>query len=454
MNDGLRSYAAQLEGLAREQGLDYHPVDFELVPPAFMTEVAVYGLPVRMPHWSFGVRYIHQLVQHRMGHSKLFEVVFPGDPGRAYLADTNSTEENTLVVAHVLGHADFSKNNQLFRRSQDEVGYHIVELAAARAHQIADFIDRHGAERVEAVLDVALSLEQHIDVNQGLRRAPYPQYAEAATHGDRDAFASRFAGLPGEEAPEGRPRERRRLPLPPHPEYDLLWFIGHYGQELEEWERDIFLMVREESFYFYPVFACQIMNEGWASLWHARLLREAEFLPQSLYLDAIKTHSDVVRPYADDSQTALAVNPYHLGFTIWEELLRDHGLESARRTMEQEDDFSFIRNYLTEDLADRLNLFQYRARANGEISVTDFDVDDLREDILAPKFNFGAPRIAATAVGSDGALTLTHDHAVDRRGLDLGRATKVMEYIHKVWRRPVVLHTVDGKGDPRILEVG
>ena len=48
----------------RALGLDY-PVDFELAPERFMIEIAVYGLPVRMPHWSFGVRYIHQLVaQH------------------------------------------------------------------------------------------------------------------------------------------------------------------------------------------------------------------------------------------------------------------------------------------------------------------------------------------------------------------------------------------------------
>ena len=92
-----------------------------------MTEIAIYGLPVRMPHWSFGVRYIYQLIQHRMGLSRLFEVVFPGNPGRAYLAKSNSAAENVLVTAHVLGHADFSTNNMLFRRSQSQVGEHIVQ---------------------------------------------------------------------------------------------------------------------------------------------------------------------------------------------------------------------------------------------------------------------------------------------------------------------------------------
>ncbi len=123
---------------------------------------------------------------------------------------------------------------------------------------------------------------------------------------------------------------KTRAPLPPHPERDLLWFIATYAPEMESWERDIFLAVREESFYFYPVYATQIMNEGWASYWHARLLREADFVPQAAYLDAIKCHSDVVRPVASGEQVALSVNPYHLGFTLWEQIVEQSGIEAAR----------------------------------------------------------------------------------------------------------------------------
>src|SRR5687767_14551173 len=143
-----------------------------------MMEVAVYGLPVRMPHWSFGVRYIYQLIQHRMGHSRVFEVVFPGNPGHAYLANSNGLAENVLVTAHVLGHADFSHNNLLFRRNQEQVGSNIVERAANRARQIVRIIEEYGLERVEPVLDAALALEQHIDMNQLVVRRRYPKYLE------------------------------------------------------------------------------------------------------------------------------------------------------------------------------------------------------------------------------------------------------------------------------------
>lgn len=448
----LGEYRRKLESLAKRHGLDYFPVDFEVVPGSFMMEVAVYGLPIRMPHWSFGVRYIYQLVQHRMGHSRLFEVVFPGDPGRAYLANNNSLEENTLVTAHVLGHADFSKNNHLFRRSQEQVGYHIVEQAAAHARRITDAIDEHGARDVEVALDAALALEQYIDTDKPLDRPLYPEHAPHEEAPPADAFRRRFQQLSDADAPRTGGAERRgRLPVPPYPEYDLLWFIAHYGPDLDDWERDLLLTVRAESFYFYPVFACQIMNEGWASYWHARLLREADFLPHQVYLDAIKAHSDVVRPYGGDEEVALRINPYHLGFSIWEDLIENHDLDVARRVMMEDDDFSFLRNYLSEDLAERLHLFTYEAESDGEIRVLNRDIDAVRETILKPKFNFGAPTIAVREMQTDGTLVLEHQHQVDGRGLDLGRARKVLEYVHRLWRRPVVLYTVDQQEDECVL---
>ncbi len=451
--DQLMRYIPKLEALAARNGLVYDPVDFELVPNTFMMEVAVYGLPIRMPHWSFGVRYIHQQVQHRMGGSHIFEVVFPGNPNRAYLVTDNGLAQNVLVTAHVLGHADFSRNNALFVRMQQQLGHHIVTETAERARNIQAAIEEHGQRRVEMVLDAAFALEQHIDVNQPIHRPDYPTHILPRHHKKPSGFRSRYAELPGEKAPPTQ--HRRRAPIPPHPESDLLWFMARYAPEMDGWERDIFLAVREESFYFYPVFACQIMNEGWASYWHARLLREADFLPDALYLDAIKSHSDVIRPYASGKDIALAINPYHIGFTLWEHLIEDQGLDRAMRIRAEEDDFSFIRNYLDEALAEKLHLLSYRVRqdrATGtRIHIEDTDIEALREQLIAPKFNFAAPHVQAVELSNDGSLMLRHDHVADGRGLDLERAQKVLEYIALVWRRPVALETVDGDNNKKLL---
>jgi stage V sporulation protein R len=441
-----QSYVRRIEELARSSGLKFHPVDFEAVPDSFMMEIAVYGLPVRMPHWSFGVRYIYQLIQRHMGHSRLFEVVFPGNPGHAYLAESNGVAENILVTAHVLGHADFSRNNLLFRRCQEQVSERIVEHAAQHARQISQAIEAHGAQRVEAALDAALALEQHVDIDQSLRRERYPEYLEESKVLADDGFRKRFAALDPTATGGSVVEVKKRAPVPPHPERDLLWFVANYAPEMESWERDIFLAVREESFYFYPVFATQIMNEGWASYWHARLLREADFVPQQAYLDAIKCHSDVVRPVAAEQQVALSINPYHLGFSMWEKIIERDGLEAARSIMEQDDDFGFVRNHLTRELAEELDLFRYSARSDGQIKVLEHDLTALHEALLGPKYNFGTPVVSAVRVRNDGTLELAHDGSSDGRGLDLERSRKVLDYLQKVWRRPIVLTTLNQAG--------
>jgi stage V sporulation protein R len=447
VNPDWRSHVPQIEELARKLGLDWSPVIFEAVPDSFMTEIAVYGLPVRMPHWSFGARYIYQLLQRHMGYSRLFEVVFPGNPGHAYLASSNGLADNVLVTAHVLGHADFSKNNLMFRRCQDQGSLQIIEHAATHARQIEKDIESHGFNAVEQVLDAALSLEQYVDLDQSLRREVYPEFLAAPPTPPDDAFRTRFATL--DRAPEPAAQSRKvRAPLPPHPERDLLWFIATYAPDMESWERDIFLAVREESFYFYPVFATQIMNEGWASYWHARLLREADFIPQSVYLDAIKCHSDVVRPIATGEQVALSVNPYHLGFTLWEEIVKKSGLEAARQIMCEDDDFSFLRNHLTHEIASEMGLFRYQRPQNGQVKVVAAEIEELHESLLLDKYNFGAPRVAVAEVRGDGTLILQHDSQLDGRGLDPERSRKVLEYVKRVWRRPVLLKTIDAAAQP------
>jgi stage V sporulation protein R len=112
-----------------------------------------------------------------------------------------------------------------------------------------------------------------------------------------------------------------------------------------------------------------------------------------------------------------------------------------------EDDFGFVRNWLDRDLAEEAGLFVHESASNGEVKVASRDLGAVREAILAPKFNYGAPRVAAQEFGRGGNLTLVHDHASDGRGLDAARARKVLEYTRRVWRRPVHLHTVNERGE-------
>src|SRR5204863_8535721 len=112
----------------------------------------------------------------------------------------------------------------------------------------------------------------------------------------------------------------------------------------------------------------------------------------------------------------------------------------------QRDDFGLVRNRLPCGLADELGLFRFSARSDGQVKVLEPDLTALHEAILAPKYHFGAPIVAASHVRNDGTLELTRDGATDARGLDLERSRKVLDYLQRVWRRPIVLTTVNQAG--------
>ena len=82
-------------------------------------------------------------------------------------------------------------------------------------------------------------------------------------------------------------------------------------------------------------------------------------------------------------------------------------------------------------------MFRFNARADGQVKVLDMDMSALHESVLGPKYGFGAPTVAAKHMQLDGTLELVHDHETDGRGLDLERSRKVLDYVQRVWRRPV-----------------
>ncbi len=71
----------------------------------------------------------------------------------------------------------------------------------------------------------------------------------------------------------GRAQPRR---IPAEPEKDMLLFLAEHAPDLEPWQRDMLLIVREEMLYFVPQMQTKVMNEGWASLAHARIMRELD----------------------------------------------------------------------------------------------------------------------------------------------------------------------------------
>ena len=68
-------------------------------------------------------------------------------------------------------------------------------------------------------------------------------------------------------------QKRPERKTPERPERDVLKFLLDHAP-LERWERDVLEVVRAEAYYFVPQKQTKIMNEGWASYWHSRMMTE------------------------------------------------------------------------------------------------------------------------------------------------------------------------------------
>src|SRR6266498_55336 len=147
-------------------GLDPFPVRFEIVPASVMYEVGSYALPGRYSHWTFGKAYHRMKMMYDFGLSKIYEVVINSNPSYAFLLDTNSPTQNKMVIAHVLGHIDFFKNNVYFSKTNRRM----VDEAAIHARRMNEYEFKHGRKVVEEFLDAVLSIEEHVDPNLFIRK--------------------------------------------------------------------------------------------------------------------------------------------------------------------------------------------------------------------------------------------------------------------------------------------
>ncbi len=450
---------ADIEALALDQGLDFFPTSYEVVPQDIMTEVAAYGLPTRARHWSYGKVYQSQRLYGTMGLSKIYEIVLNNDPSMAFLLDTNPDIANLLVAAHVIGHVDFFKNNVMFAKTNRNM----INDAVSHATRVDHYIERYGLKAVEHLMDIGFALDRHIDPHLGLHRAPYPERRVVEKEHKEQPYDDLFNDKPAPSVTYEVESNR----FPPHPESDLLWFLSTYAR-LEPWQCDVLQIIREESYYFYPQFLTKIINEGWASYWHAELFHQYQGVQPDEMLEFARLHASVVNPGARYS-----VSPYFLGYSLlvdiekrWDDLYAEGksaltGREKLFEVRRTEDDISFLRNYLTTALVEKLELFAYGNRnrdvkkpqsmQSQDIVITSRERDDVIEALISPRYNYGVPFIRVADVVKN-ELYLDH---VNREAsfLDRNYANQTLAYIVELWQHPVHLKTGDEKGQEVFLMV-
>ncbi|MCL2330109.1 MAG: SpoVR family protein [Phycisphaerae bacterium] len=472
-----------IAGYARDEGLDFYETMFELLDFDHINQIAAYGgFPQRYPHWRFGMEYERLRKSHTYGLGKIYEMVINNDPCYAYLLDDNTLVDHKTVIAHVYGHCDFFKNNTWFSHSNR----HMMNEMANHSTRIRRYIDRYGFDQVEQFLDDCLSIEDLIDPHSMfMRRGTYEQQSAQlwpTQHVEHDVvrypakrYMERFINPP-EELSKERERLRRdqakdKKAEPGKPARDILLYLLE-NAPLEDWQADILAIVREEAYYYAPQGQTKIMNEGWATYWHSTMmtrycLRDHELIT---YCDH---HSGTV------ATSPGRLNPYKLGLELFRDIeerwdlgrygkeyeslddiearrnwnkdrKRPHfvkGRESAGREKIFEvrriyNDVTFVDEFLTPELIDRLNLYHYRYDPNTRrMVVVNRDVTKIKQQLLFSLSNHGRPYlyVVDSNYANRGELYIAHQHTgVD---LQIKYAVETLKKVHRIWQRPVHLQS-------------
>ncbi|WP_404331094.1 SpoVR family protein [Mesobacillus maritimus] len=451
---------SEITEIARGFGLDFYPMRYEVCPADIIYTFGAYGMPTRFSHWSFGKQYHKMKLHYDLGLSKIYELVINSNPCYAFLLDSNSLIQNKLIVAHVLAHCDFFKNNVRFQNTKRDM----VESMAATAERIRSYEIEHGKQEVENFLDAVLAIEEHIDpslmrpkLSWNLDDVDFEEVTIAETPYD-DLWSLDEQKKPVEK------RVKKMKKFPPKPEKDLLLFIESYSRELTDWQRDILTMMREEMLYFWPQLETKIMNEGWASYWHQRIIREMDLTPGDA-IEFAKLNAGVVQP----SKTG--INPYYLGLKVLEDIEERYnnptkemiqrgvkpgsGREKIFEVREIESDISFLRNYLTKDLVMREDMYLFQKQGK-EYKIVDKEWEQVRDQLVGMRVNGGFPYLMVVDGDYQKNGELYIRHSFEGIELDIKYLEKVLPYMHQLWGRKTHIETVvedrtmlftyDGKG--------
>ena len=432
----LRGQAQRLEKIARGHGLDFFEVVFEMLDAKDVNAVAAYGgFPVRYPSWRFGMDYERLDKGHQWGLSKIYELVINNDPTYAYLVRTNSDMEQKLVMAHVFGHADFFKHNVWFQPTDR----HMLDRMADDGTRVRRMIDQHGQDTVETFLDLALSLDNLVDPFLPLREHMKHRARQAEARGAAEETRQSFADVCDRSGVGTGLREHRL------PSFDVLGFLADRAP-LEAWQRDLVRVVRGEAYYFLPQRMTKIMNEGWASFWHSRILTGGALDPGEV-VDFADCHSGATAAAAGQ------LNPYKLGIELFR-TAEARGLDLFR-LRRVHNDASLIDAIVDEDFARTNALFVFgKNNRTGRTEVTERDWRAVKERLLLDLAWGGLPRIELVDEDWEGRGELLFRHHHDGRDLQFAHAAETLKNVARVWGASVHLLTKEDNAGRRLTTDG
>ncbi|STE86664.1 SpoVR family protein [Escherichia coli] len=231
--------------------------------------------------------------------------------------------------------------------------------------------------------------------------------------------------------------------------------------------------------YFYPQKQTQVMNEGWATFWHYTILNhlyDEGKVTERFMLEFLHSHTNVVFQPPYNSPWYSGINPYALGFAMFQDIKRicqspteedkywfpdiagSDWLETLHFAMRDFKDESFISQFLSPKVMrdfrfftvlddDRHNYLEISAIHNEE------GYREIRNR-LSSQYNLSnlEPNIQIWNVDLRGDRSLTLRYIPHNRApLDRGRK-EVLKHVHRLWGFDVMLEQQNEDGSIELLE--
>jgi stage V sporulation protein R len=468
----IEQYDEAIAEIAREFKLDTYPNQIEIISSEQMLDAySSVGMPLGYSHWSYGKQFLQNEKGYKRGQMGLaYEIVINSNPCIAYLMEENTMMMQALVIAHAAyGHNSFFKGNYLFRTWTDASA--IIDYLLFAKNYIAKCEQRHGIDEVESFLDSCHAIMNY-GVDRYKRPSPISAAEEQKRQDEREHHLQQQVNELWRTIPVNADKQTEKVKkrFPEEPQENLLYFFEKNAPVLAPWQREIIRIVRKIAQYFYPQRQTQVMNEGWASFWHYTIMNrlyDKGLVDEGFIIEFLTSHTAVVYQPSFDSRWYSGINPYTLGFSMFQDIRRmcEHPTDEDRAwfpdiagsdwlstidfAMRNFKDESFILQYLSPKVIRDLKLFAIRDDDQDQhYEVTGIHDDQgyryVREK-LSQQYNLSMrePDIQIWNVDLRGDRSLTLKHTVSDR-IPLGESTpEVLKHIHRLWGFDVHLFSED-----------
>lgn len=277
-----------------------------------------------------------QRVKDGQESSIYYEVVQTGDPSYAYLNHTNSDTIQASVMAHVVGHCEFSEINvlkdsekyrteyalYLSRKCEDArqvMGYSNYFNFWNDCESMIDFVYPNSRFNLENSVETeSNTLCKSIVTKEEVEDSVFLPFSttmgQMFNKKDADKMVKEFNKKKDESESISRRGYKLKMPC-----QDVFGFLNRHAP-LSASEKKIMDYKYFINSHYSFIRNTQIMNEGWAMYWEKEIM-EQMFKDKVVkgIIGHCKTTAGVMYP-----RPFFQRNPYHLGFHMWHAIKKDY----------------------------------------------------------------------------------------------------------------------------------